>query len=133
MPCARDENKMVAAHLFQNICPQGYSVDEVYPFNSKTKPYCRWLVKFIKDNEEQFPLPGKDLKRIYDKLTRFNPSLNAKVLSKHNGGRFAAFVTYAVLCDCTESQNFEIASNQMAYGKKRGGGVCHGFIDVSII
>jgi hypothetical protein len=57
MPCAKAENKMTATGLFTDICPSGYIIDEVYPLSSKKKPYCRWSVKFIKDNEEELPPP----------------------------------------------------------------------------
>lgn len=110
MPCAKAENKMAATLLLNDICPVGYIVDEVYPFPSKTKPYCRWLVKFTKANDEELPLPGKELKKVYDKLTRYVPAINAKVFSKHHGGSFATFITYAVICDCKKPLNFEFAA-----------------------
>jgi hypothetical protein len=59
-------------HLYDHpidICPSGYIIDEVYPLSSKKKPYCRWSVKFIKDNEEELPPPGRELKQIFNMLT----------------------------------------------------------------
>jgi hypothetical protein len=74
MPCAKAENKMTATGLFTDICPSGYIIDEVYPLSSKKKPYCRWSVKFIKDNEEELPPPGRELKQIFNMLTRYTGS-----------------------------------------------------------